>query len=338
MFCPICNKEVEEGTLVCPVCHGRVSEHVQQNRISCLKAKAVDFFAAAFKTPVFLALFISLAAVGAAGALVTVFAIKGGLVSVLVNAVFYLIPGIYALNSAYGAWKLYKSTNGVSPDHVKSLAKHPKVYGGYNLFYTVIYAVSSLLIFLVLIILTILTSSAGNEIYSIINEFVTTSGELGAEDAAFLMSIINWFVSSGALIITILFLVFVSLSIFCSVHLVITYKKTKAYYEMLSDFSLGAGFDKDLHFPKNRLIIFGALGVFSGISGITTSLGSLFSLFAGVYLIITALWFVKISEQQRAIAEEIEEADEILADIRVRTNAEIGRMAAEAAASADEDN
>ncbi len=300
MICPFCRKNIEDETEVCPNC-GAVLPDIDGEYTSSHEKGAEDGELAGisfiFRSRLFLALLASLVLFAASGVLATIFSLSGGIFSFALSCVINLIPAVFAAFSAYAGFKIFSLDGDPASEDMQRLVEYPRVMSGYRFAYAVFAGIVSAfsLLFTVVIFGFLNIVVDFDSMIAGIRSFI--SFETGI--AKFIFSAFQWFVKEGGAVVILLLLFFIAAVMTAAVFSVITYRKTKEYYEMLAGTAMGIGYNKFVKLPIISLYIFGILDIlFGALTLLSNPATALTGIASGAYLIITAELMKCISAAQ----------------------------------------
>ena len=317
MICHVCNSEIEDDAIVCPYCRSGILYDKQEKRYEEALERSSSVLTLGFKSRIFVVLTAALAIYALLSGVLTLVSFKNGIFEVIGNAVFYLIPGIFAGVSAYGAWKLFSAKEKPRGQDADMLWRYSKVAGGYKLAYSIITIIFSVLLIFVAIMAVVAINSIGN-VESLLDESLIYVEDVSAEDAEGVAKVVGWIMSAGgALIVGVLTIVCLC-AIAVSVLLTLAFRKMKKYYIMIAESVKGCRFDTKMKSPKTLLYIAGIFELISGAVNQNVIL-MLMSFALGAHLVLTAIFFKKLQEEQIPAVLEIEKEDAALAEARIKT-------------------
>ena len=143
MFCPNCNNEVADGTLVCNTCGAPVARIEQEHKVAAAKEAVGNSVKKWFLSP----LFIVIASIVSLLALFDVIATIVGLAdftftSVIFGLVFNMIPAIFLIIATVAVWKIVASRKApIDGANIKKVAKYFGVMRGMQIVYVVLTAI-----------------------------------------------------------------------------------------------------------------------------------------------------------------------------------------------------
>ncbi len=304
MKCPFCNEEIEENARFCQNCGAKIPDFEEEtiNHIDESRERTLEGFKSVFESKLFLGLLVSLAIYAASGVLTTLFSLVNGIFAVAECAVFNLIPAIFAGMAAYGGLRLYNSSGNLLVDDMKKLEEYPRIMYGYQIAYTVIAFIISAFSLIIVAGVLFVFGAVGD--FDAILTSIESFAQFESDEAQSVLNSFEWFVREGGFIIMLLLLFVIALVITVFVFSAITYKKTKNYYQMLTETLMGSEFNFSIKLPTTYLYVFGSLNIVSGVLTLLDNvLAALPVIASGAYLIITALIMRNLSYAVKDISK-----------------------------------
>lgn len=315
-LCPICNSQIEEGALVCPVCGADAACEIQQAAVErakdIIKGSAANFF----KTQVFLALNITITALAALNILVAII----DLVFAFIN-IGSIMVAIFASISAVACWKLYRSTNEAEGTPIYEKIKDFSLFYRFSRVMGKIAFVCAIIVAVCLGLSALILLAAEDVMQSVTNELIQNAGSYGLD--AYTVQVIEDFRDLGAVLIAVLFILLAVVVVVVAFNYKKVYIKSAAYVNAMLQTTKTAEYQPPAALPFLHCYIFGGIVAAAGVYYLfTDATGGLTTIATGAFIIVSGLAFNEFHKAQLPLKKALDEENEKLLSLQKRTTAQ----------------
>ena len=313
MNCNVCDTKLKDGELICSNCGEQVALNAQKKEIDKAKENTKTILLDVFSNKISLVYVIFLSVIAGCSLVATINCLTNkNWLLLIVSAISLLVS---AITTTHG-WKLYLKK---SPDPAKSIDK----LGGYSTFLKVMWifglVVTCIIAFVLLILGGILASAADN--------LGDVAGSLASEIAQFDSEVADMITKFEGIIRDIGFVILLLIVIICAllivlvVNILITYKNTTNFYEVVSKSYSEGVYTVKGRVPTLRSYVFGSIEVVLGLTIILSNWGfGLLLVSIGGYTFISGLLFTVLhkeeTENMKKIQKEVDEYNRIEVEVK----------------------
>jgi len=309
MFCPNCNVELMDGTLVCTNCGAPAMRIYQERAVAAAKADVSNTVRNGLLSPIFIILASMMSIIALLDMTALFISFIGFPFATIGSMIFDMIPGIFAIIATVAAWKIVASRNKpIEPANVRSVAKYFGVVRGFQVVYLVFTAILGTIGFILSCIIA--SGAAIDDVFDDLKDsgIYTESpdlilGELGAA------------LAFAALLI-------VALLMFMRINFVGAYGDAREHFERLADALDGDTSALQFKPPFVRIFIMSGVDIFIVLPMLVSeSLNPINSivLFMNAAMLITlGIMYILIHKKTVAALEALKRQQQILNDINTQ--------------------
>ncbi|MBQ9467436.1 MAG: hypothetical protein IJU52_00310 [Clostridia bacterium] len=346
MNCPVCNENLPEGSICCPLCGEHIASKIQQNKVKAAKNLMSERIEEAFSSPAHKAATILLHVITAVCLLqltvAILTAVRGGqgFVCYAITAIPALVYFITSILGSIFGWRLTKLSSTKNTDLIGT----QKVFGASRramLITLMIFGIAAISLLVVVCLLVSIGLTSVGEAFKD-NIFAVISSVIGKD----FMSMLTAGEGKTVTIVVLLITLVVSLVVWIVACCLIfgTYKRANVYYGKIVTAYWKAEYDQETKTPSDRCIVIGvliALGAGLPLLPLVLSKGPVFGslptdvyllaavpamalcVLFGAHLILTGLIFSRIHEAELKADADYQREIEVYEEMETRTRLEL---------------